>query len=324
MRITNILALLLLLTNSIIAQEAAKTGEGNENDVVKYDVTFDLDQLVYHRYRVTENTRVKRIFEDSTSSEYEKSVTHWFTVFVPGPEDDNGFLVAEITSDSLDYKYISKPKKVEFATREIDKMMPINFMDFFSTYAADNRSFNMTYSPYGDVAKVSGDELDVERKNYSKTPDPSKKNHILEAISNEKLKFLFDVPKGVYPPFEATKDTSWKSEITYYVANIPLSGEITNTFKGYSNKEYHIESVIDSLDLISPIESFYFPDLDKFGSVTKAISSGTINTDMHTSGTVKYIKANLKAIIAGEISNYKYNQIVETTFTWDLLGKFSY
>lgn len=322
MKFTTFLLFILLSSINLMSQESAETGKKDE--VVKYDVSFDLDQLVYHRYRVTEYTKVKRVFEDSTSNEFEKSVTHWFTVFVPGAKDKNGFLKVEIRTDSLDYKFDSNPKKVAYATRDVDEMMPINFMDFFQSFAADNRAFNFTYSPYGDIALVEGKEIEEERKNYTKTTNPIKREQILNAISDNKLKFLFDVPKGVFPPFEATLDTSWKSEIRYYITNVPFTGEITNSFKGYSNKEYHITSNIDSLKLEDSIENNYFPDLDKYGSVTKAIATGTINTDMHTGGTVKYVKANLKAILAGKISNIKYNQIIETTYTWDLLGKFSY
>lgn len=324
MKITTLLFIILISLSSLSAQVPAKTGEKQETEKVKYDVSFGYKQLVYHTYRVTENTRVKRIFEDSTSNEYSKVVTHWFKVFVPNPKDENGFLVLEINSDSLDYKFDSELKKVEYASREIDKLMPINFKDFFQSYGSDSRFFSLTYSPYGDVAKIEGKDLDAERKNFSQIKDPVNREEVLNSISDNKLKFMFDVPKGIYPPFEASIDTSWKSEIRYFITNVPFSGEITNTFKGFANNEYRIESTMESLKLDAPMENYYLPDLDKYGTITDGIATGTLETDMFTGGTIKYVKAKLKAILAGKLENYKYNQIVETTYTWDLMGRFSY
>ena len=111
MKIATLLFLVLIQINNIKAQELTKTGKTTDTEAVKYDVSFGLDQLVYHRYRVTENTKVKRVFDDSTLTEFEKVVTHWFTVFVPGSKDEGGFLVVEISTDSLDYKFNSKSKK---------------------------------------------------------------------------------------------------------------------------------------------------------------------------------------------------------------------
>lgn len=324
MKITTLLISILFLSTPLFSQESSKTDENDTSNVVKYDVSFSMDELVYHNYRLTENTKVKRIFEDSTINEYEKTVTHWFTVFVPGPKDKNGFLDCEIITDSMTYDLNSNVRKVSYDSRNYDMDLPINFMDFFNSYVVNSADFNFLYSPYGDVSKVSGERLEENRKNFGKTQDTVKRNQILSDVGDNNLKFLFDVPKGVYPPFEATVDTSWKSEIRYYVAHIPLSGEVTNTFKGYSNQEYQIYTVIDSLKLKDPIKMYLFPDLDKYGTVENATTSGSISTNMFTGGTIKYVRANLKTNVSGKLSNFKYDEIIETTYTWDLLGRFSY
>lgn len=324
MKIATLFVLILLYSQPMFSQETAKTGANDSVNVVKYDVSFSMDELVYHNYRLTENTKVKRIFEDSTINEYEKNVTHWFTVFVPGPKDENGFLECELTTDSITYDLKSNAKKVNYDSRDYDMEMPINFMDFFNSYVVNSANFKFLYSPYGDVSKVYGDELAENRKNFNKTLDTIKRNQIMSDVGDDNLRFLFDVPKGVYPPFEATVDTSWKSEIKYFVAHIPFSGEVTNTFKGYSNQEYHIFTVIDSLKLKHPINTYLFPDLDRYGTVEKATMSGSVSTDMFTGGTIKYVRAKLITNVSGKLSNFKYDEIIETTYTWDLLGRYSF
>ncbi len=324
MRIITLFLLFISIGSISYSQDDTKTGGKTVEDVPKYDVSFNLSQLVYHIYRFTETTKVKRVFEDSTVNEYEKTVTHWYNVFVPGPVDDNGFLLVEVKTDSMEYKLTSNDLNLYYTTTDFEMDLPLNYIDFFTSYVQYGQTFNMLYSPYGDVSKIDGDQLESEKMQYAKTHDETKRNQILYALSNNRLKFSFDVPKGVYPPFEVTKDTSWNSESEFFVCNVPLSGDLVNTFKGFSNNEYHIYSKMDNLTLKSPIENVILPDLDKNCIITSGVATGEINTDLHTSGNVKYSRAKLKAILTGKVGNYKFNQIVETTYTWDLIGKFQY
>lgn len=323
MRISTISILFLISIASLFSQETGKV-ENNEDNALKYDVSFSMDELVYHNYRITENTRVKRVFEDSTVNEYSKDVTHWFTVFVPEKVDKNGFLLTEVQVDSMTYDLKSPAINVSYDSRNFDMEIPINNMDFFNSYIVNSLTFKFLYSPYGNVSKVSGKRLEDARQNFAKTTDTLKRNQIIQEVGDGNLEFLFDVAKGVYPPFAATIDTSWKSEITYYISHIPVSGEVTNTFKGYSDQEYQIMTKVDSLELRNKIADYLFPDLDKYGSVNSATTSGTIETDMYTGGTIKYVRALLKTKISGKLANFKYNETIETTYTWDLLGRFAY
>jgi hypothetical protein len=324
MKLITLFILFLSIGSITYSQDATVTGSESVEEVPKYDVSFKLSQLVYHIYRVTENTKVKRVFEDSTVNVYDKTVTHWYNVFVPSPIDENGFLLVEIKTDSVEYRLNSDNKKVYYISTDYEMELPLNFMDFFTSYVQYGQTFNMLYSSYGDVAKIDGEKLENERMQYAKTHDEIKRGQILYSLSNERLRFSFDVPKGIYPPFEVTKDTSWKSESQFFVCNVPVSGELVNTFNGYSNNEYHISTKMDSLSLKNPIENVILPDLDRNCIITSAVATGEMNTDLHTGGNVKYSRANLKALLTGKIGNLKFNQVVETTYTWDLIGKFQY
>lgn len=324
MRIITLFLLFISFSTLTYSQQSAKNDSLKVNELPKYDVSFKLSELVYHIYRFTETTNVKRVFEDNTVNEYEKTVTYWYNVFVPGKVDKNGFLEVEVKVDSMEYRLKSSNKEIYYTTTDYEMDMPINYMDFFINYVQYGQTFNMLYSPYGDVSNVYGSSLDLEKTQYAKTHDEVKRSQILSALSNEKLKFSFDVPKGIYPPYAVTKDTSWKSEAEFFVCNVPMKGELNNTFKGFSNNEYHIYTKMDSLSLKSPINNVTLPDLDKNSTISSAVATGEINTDLQTGGTVKYSRAKLKAILTGNVGDLKFNQIVETTYTWDLLGKFEY
>jgi hypothetical protein len=309
------LIFIIILSISTKAQNSTKP---------TYDVSFDMKTLVYHKYRFTENIRVKRIFSDSTINEYDKTVTYWFTAFVPGKKDENGFLTIEIATDSMKYQLNSNNKNISYFTQDYEAPIPVSDLDFMNSFLSNNQSFKFIYSPYGDVAEVTGDRLENERNIHSKIPDELKRDFLLSSISNETLVFKFDAAKGIYPTFEVINDTSWKSETSYVVNKIPMTGEFENTFVGYSNGEYHIKSIIESLELKSEINNYYFPDIDKHGTVTSAIATGEMKSDLYTGGTIKYVRSKIKSLMEGEINNLKYKQIVESNFTWDLLDRFSY
>ena len=307
--------LTVLMFGSLSAQNTTKP---------TYDISFDMKTLVYHKYRFTENIRVKRIFSDSTINEYDKTITYWFTAFVPGEKDENGFLTVEVATDSMKYQINSKSKNIEYFTQDFEAMMPISDLDFMNSFLSNNQSFKFVYSPYGDVAEVKGDRLENERNIHSKIEDIQKRDFLLESISDETLTFKFDPAKGIYPTFEAIKDTTWKSEIDYLINKIPMSGKIENRFDGYSKGEYHIKSNIESLVLKSEIDNYYFPDIDKHGTVTSAVATGESKSDLYTGGTIKYVRSKVKCLMEGNINNLEYKQIVESNYTWDLLDRFSY
>lgn len=289
-----------------------------------YDISFDMKSLVYHKYRFTENIRVKRIFSDSTINEYDKSVTYWFTIFVPGTKDENGLLTVEVATDSMKYQINSKSKNISYFTQDYEAPIPISDVDFLNSFLSNNQSFKFVYSPYGDVAEVKGDRLENERKIHSKIPDEQKRDFLLESLSDETLTFKFDPAKGIYPTFDAINDTTWESETTYMVNKLPMTGKVKNRFDGYSKGEYHIKSNIESLELKSEINNYYFPDIDKHGVVKSAVATGELKSDLYTGGTIKYVRSKIKCLMEGNINNLEYKQIVESNYTWDLLDRFSY
>ncbi len=307
---------ILILTSNLISQQ--------EDNKVTYDVSFGMKTLVYHTYRFTENVKVTRVFEDSTVNKYNKKITYWYNVFVPADKDGNGFLKLEISTDSMKYEFDSPKKKISYFTQDFEAPMPITDLDFLMSFLSNNQNFEFTYSPYGNVAKVGGEKLLDERKIHSKIEDSKKRDFLLKALSDETLIFKFDVTKGVYPTFDVDNDTTWTSEMRMSINSTPINGEVTNKFIGYKNGEYHIETELDSLSLISPNDNYYFSDLDKYGTIENILSTGNMKTDLYTGGTVKYVRANLKSLVEGKISGLKYKEIIETTYTWDLLKRFSF
>ena len=298
--------------------------KSQEEKAVTYDISFDMKTLVYHTYRFTENVSVTRVFEDSTINKYTKSVTYWFTAFIPGDKDENGFLKVEVSTDSMKYQFNSPKKNIDYSTQNFDQPLPISDIGFLNSFLSNNQKFFFIYSSYGDVAKIDGERLQKEREIHSKIKDVEKRDFLLNALSDNTLEFKFDVTKGVYPTFQVNKDTNWISNANLFVNNIPQNGKIVNTFEGFKNNEYKIKSSIDNLNLDKPIEKYYFPDIDTYGTVESAVSTGEKTTEMFTGGTVKYKKGSLKSLVEGKVKNLRYKEVVKSDYTWDLLKRFSY
>lgn len=317
MKITllSLLTLLVLSFNISIA-------DSKDDNSPKYNIELNYKQGVYNVYRFTENTEVNRIYDDSSGNKYSKTYTYYITIFAPDSKKPNEFFTVDVTIDSLDYKYEAGKKVVEHFSQDTEKMLPIDFQDYLFTMLPLNTQFELTYSPYGDVAKLESTYLNNIRKDYNKIPNKEKRSWMLDRVSERSLKFITDIPKGLYPNFKVREDTTWSSELNLYVGDFPFRDEVTTTFEGYNNREYHLKTTFDSLNVVQG--SYILNDIGKVATIESGIATGTINTDLYTSGEINYMRSEIISEIKGKINRLSFTQIIETTLTWDLLERYKF
>lgn len=107
-------------------------------------------------YVYTDTTTVHRIYSDSSTLDYTRTVTYYLSLeAIEGPRD--GLTSVQVTVDSLEYSFSSGGNTLSYKPRG---QMPLQFPDFVAAVVPLNRQYLLYYSPYWDAAKVEGEMLD--------------------------------------------------------------------------------------------------------------------------------------------------------------------
>lgn len=304
---------------------ATKSVTGTSSNSLNYKIPFKFPTSVYNKYRLTETTKVKRIFSDSTSLEYERNYTyHFFLRSISFPAD--GFQKVFVSFDSLDYYFKSGDKVIRYNDQDDEAVPPLNERDFLLFMQPLGKTFDAIYSNYGQVGKIEGEDLDEKRNmiknDITKYENPERLLAILDKLSDQELIKLFDPLKNILPVFNVNFDTTWTRAINWNVDVFKCSSEAKIKLSDYRNNHYQLTAKIDSLTTSQT--TFRVPDLNKEAELEDFKGKGIYTLDISNQGAPAYGKAVFNYQTKGKITNTTFVQEGETTLIWDLIGRTSY
>ena len=105
---------------------------------------------VAQSYEVSEKTSIERIHSDSSRRNYQRDVLTYMTVRCVENVDNVSRLV--VTADSIIYKFTAGPSIISYDSQK--DLAPKAFPDLNNYLGTLNRSFEITYSPYGEITKI--------------------------------------------------------------------------------------------------------------------------------------------------------------------------
>ncbi|MBM2813520.1 MAG: hypothetical protein HW421_282 [Ignavibacteria bacterium] len=303
------------------AQKEEKKDE-EKKEVVKYNVFAKYPLKVYNKYKFTEDTKVVRRFSDSSTKEYTRSQTFFFTIFAANAPED-GFQTLEVTVDSMQYKFVEGDAIIEV---NFDDLPPTSFSDFVACNVPLGKEFEMTYSPYGEVAKIEGEKLDkltelitVKGKN---SMDTLQKYMWMRGISYEHLTFLFDLQKGIVPQEPVAIDSSWKTNFALEIEGVDFSDTVKNTLKSYDAGIFEIEVKAEKLHpFLTPIRMY---NVSEFVHVDSGMAYGTYKMKVNTSGSIKNVEGDFNADVVTSIKKEKFIHNISVKMNWELLGQYKW
>lgn len=231
----------LICTNIVLGQEKGASQETQLPPAYMLKANFRTQ--IYYNYVLNDTTKVKRVYADSSIKEFQRIISYFMTIMQPDPPKD-GFSKVEISIDSIHYKFIEGENVYQFYNIETASPSVFKFEDFLTYNVPMSMQYDLTYSPYGEVAKIEGERL-TEKRNYvemlkNSIPDTIWYYNWTDGLSDLRLKYIGDVIKLIYPINPVYRDSIWFSPIELQVDGIHLIDTVELKVSGFWNNKYNI------------------------------------------------------------------------------------
>lgn len=313
------IALICCATADVLAQ--AKPAAPPPPTFKEYRLQASYRAGVAQAYEVSEKTLIERIHSDSSRRNYQREVLTYVTVRCIETLDNISRVV--VTADSIVYKFTTGPSVITYDSQK--DLAPKAFPDLNGYLGALNRSFEITYSPYGEVTKITGEQVDFWKdyiqQNVSDL-DTLISTIWLQSLSNESLSHLGDIQKRIVPGTKKALDSSWKHDLMLRVDGVVYEGKARSTFKSYEGGVYTIATQ-DTLQARTswPLHVLEIPDL-----VTCLDGQAVVNctSKLSTAGTLNGLDAEIKAQFRGKVGTEIFTQRVTSTQSWTLVKQYQW
>ncbi|MBX3042126.1 MAG: hypothetical protein KIT33_11380 [Candidatus Kapabacteria bacterium] len=316
-KISVIMISLAIVLVSAFSQESPKKAEKPHDPMYKILVRFPVN--VSKKYIYNENSKITRVFSNGNEQNFTRDMTYHFSLRAPSAVDKQGFQMIEVSVDSLEYKYTSKDTTIYFNDQR-DDLRPPKLDDYQNRMVQLGLDFQMTYSPYQEVAKVHGDML-LDKRKYLTDPatapqDELNKASWMNGLSDETLVNLFDVVKGFPPQHKIDVDSSWSKEILCEIEGGRFLDSVTFTLTNFNIQSYTFKGVSNNF---IPVESLVrLFGLSQLIDFTDAEGTSEYTIKMHPRGSINSLEAKYNILLTYQVANDFIQQKVEITKTWTL------
>ncbi|TAL68729.1 MAG: hypothetical protein EPN82_09675 [Bacteroidetes bacterium] len=323
-----ILLIIYIISLPVLADDTKK-GMGQDNsqkeEVVKYKPKVIYHSNAYRLYKFTETTNVKRIYSDSSTKEFKREVTYFFTLTI-FEKPENGFETVKVVIDSMLYKLTDGDKVVEFNS-QAEKIKPIRLKDLEVMSVPLSRQFDMTYSPYGEVAKIESpdiqDEIDFIKEGdakYGKDKDELKDLIWFDGLSDNRMKHIADLQKIIFSQESMAKDSIWHSPFTIQIDGKDFIDTVSSRIAEYNNGSYTIESKTNNLKPIT--KAYYFYGVVKPARIESAKGDGYYIIQINPKGIISKVDAEFIIESDCKVRFEPFKEQVQSKMVWEYLGQF--
>ncbi|NQW30928.1 MAG: hypothetical protein HQ472_10510 [Ignavibacteria bacterium] len=273
---------------------------------------------VAQSYEIEENTEVVRTHSDSSKKTYKRWVKYFATI--RAIESMNGIAVLTVTLDSNRYKFTADGLDVTYDS-QVD-ITPKNFADLYNYSGPLSRSFEITVSPYGEVTKVAGDQLDFWRNylNENKNDMDSVLYMIwIQSLERPNLLQYGDLQKRVIPGNRVSVDSTWDHDFTLRVDGVVYSNNVKSKFAKNAGGVYVLETKDTIVADPQRIHAYGIP------YVSDLIDGDAIvdhSVELTNTGTINLVTSNVNAWFTAKVSNEIFNHKIKSKTTWKLTGQY--
>ncbi|HLP27247.1 MAG TPA: DUF6263 family protein [Candidatus Didemnitutus sp.] len=276
---------------------------------------------IAQNYEVVEQTTVERTHSDSSKKTYDRKVTYFMTVRCIESMDGISKLVVNI--DSLTYKFTSQGTEISYDSQK--DITPKNFADLNNYIGPLNRTYEITVSPYGEVTKISGEQVDFWREYLEQNAadlDSVVYTIWMQSLDRENLLQYGDIQKRVIPGLRKGVDSTWKHGLTLRVDGVVFDGKATSRLASYTGGLYTIITK-DSI----PVRKDQ--DVHIYGiPYLSAVKDGGAVVDntllLSSSGTINELTTVTKAWFLATVRAETFTHRITSTTQWKLTGQYQW
>ncbi len=318
-----------LLSLSVYADDTQKGSsryESKKEEVVKYKPKVIYHTNAYRLYKMTETTNVHRVYSDSSTKDFKREVSYYITLTIFN-KPDNGFQTLKIVIDSMSYKLTEGDKVIEFNSQD-DKIKPIRLKDLEAISVPLNRQFDMTYSPYGEVAKIESPDIqeaidfikDGDAKYGTKNKDEMINLIWFDGLSDARLKHITDVQKILLSQEPIAKDSIWSSPFTIQIDGKDFIDTVNAKIVEYNNGKFVIEAKTNQLKPVK--RDSYFYGVTKPARIESAKGDGFYIIEISPRGIISKVDAEFIIESNCKVRFEPFYEQVDSKMVWEYLGQF--
>jgi len=322
MRTTKLTIIIFALIASANLFAQGVPGEGNQEEIVKYLPIHRFPQDVLHTYKFTDSTLVTKYLPDSTQAKHQRVLTHYITI-LRSQDVEDGFLTIEASIDSSTY-YLKEGNAEIYWDSQDENSGGINMQDLKYATVPLGKFFNMTISPYGEVAKIYGEKIDwfMDYLNkYSDQLNDSVEKFIwYDGVSIQRLSSITELKKIRFPNEKMAIDSTWSTPFNHQVEFINFTDTATARITDFTNGYLTVEATFPSMEaipgnyLIYGIKTMLLP-------IEESGGKGTYTITLTPRGAIEKSTAifDIDLIIPVRKESFKLN--IQTSQNWELINQ---
>lgn len=315
-----IICLFALTYSSFSQKEKSIDEKEKKQEVLDFKIAPKFLTNVYYKYILTDTTTVSRIFKTGDTIRFQRYITYYYTIEAPAMPE-NGFITLSVSLDSLSYDYSDGNKKVHYYTQDDEGVPPYNLKDFTQISCPNGLNFDITYSPYFEVAKIDGENL-IDRRQYISSPETGIRDSIqkfiwFKGLSDDFLSSFADPLKNILPINRVAIDSSWVKPYKFYINNVLYIDTAITTLKDFDTKTFTM--IADLKNLKTEEKQILTFGIEDFVNVDSAtLGKGQIKVELTARGVIQSTEINTKINQVLSYKNQKFNQIVDTKLKYFL------
>jgi len=317
-----VLIMIFIFSTSINAQdnEVAKKGGPNEKEIIKYLLNVKFRTGTFYTSKITEKTKVTRIYSDSSQRVYTRKIDYYLTTQMFNSPTD-GFQTLTVTIDSINYIFQEGDAIFDFNSTDMTGKA-VRFKDLNYKTASIGRTFDLIYSPYGEVADIKSDEID-ETLTYVKenAKDLSSIDLFIwnNGLCKEHLEYLGDLKKIIVPNYKLPIDSIWYSPFIFEINGYNIYDTLALKIKNYDAGIYTIEGVSSAFHHFD--RKFFTYDVKETVPITLSRGNGSFKMILKATGEILKSEINYDSYFKMNVNEDYFLEHVETFVTFEVLKR---
>ncbi len=276
---------------------------------------------IAQNYEIVEQTTVERTHSDSSKKTYDRKVTYFMTLRCIESIDGIAKLVVNI--DSLLYRFTSAGLDVTYDSQK--DIAPKNFADLNNYIGPLNRSFELTVSPYGEITRLSGEQIDFWRDYLQENAndlDSVVYTIWMHSLDRDNLLQYGDLQKRVVPGLRKAVDSTWKHQLSMRIDGVVFDGKASSRLASYTGGLYTIITK-DSVS-VRPDQDIHVYGIPYISRVTDGYVITDNTLQLSTNGTINDVTTISKAFLRARVKNEEFTHRITSTTQWKLTGQFQW